>query len=799
MRRTILVLFFFSICFFSQAQKVTISGYVSDQSSGERLIGANIYHLKTQQGTTSNQYGFYSLSLPAGETELLVSFIGYEPQTLHLTSTDQVINIQLKPNVGELSEINIHSTLSQLDNTQMSTIELPLEKMKSIPVILGEADVLKILQLMPGVQSGAEGTSGIYVRGGGPDQNLFLLDGVPVYNASHLMGFFSVFNPDAIKSVTLYKGGFPAHFGGRLSSVVDVNTKDGNMKELHGDLSVGLIASKLMLEGPIIKDKTSFMLSARRTYLDALAQPVLAIMNLQNEDNIRGAAFFHDINLKVNHIFSERSRLYLSGYSGLDKVKIRDNGATSSQYDYKNLTYIAWGNSIASLRWNYLFSNKLFSNTTLTYSHYIFDTKQQFITENSNENYYDEELFRYYSGINDYTAKIDFDYFPSPLHSLKFGTALIHHQFSPGVTRFKYENSDHEDENSDMTYGNRSVYANEWSTYIEDEITLTPKLAVNAGINLSAYFVDQENYFNPQPRLSAHYKVNPAISLKASYSRMVQYVHLLYSSGINLPTDLWVPVTSKYAPPISDQFALGISTELPKGFRFSSEAFYKKMTNLIAYKEGASFIKSGTEWEDKVESGKGWSYGIEFMIEKTIGKTTGWLGYTWSKSDRRFNTINFGKVFPAKYDRRHDISLVLTHKFNDKIDMGVTWVYGTGNAITLAKSEYKVADIPGYEDVWDNVPNYESRNNYRMPAYHRLDAGINFHKQKRHGIRTWNISVYNVYNRKNPFILYWDSFDNSNTYGSEPGNFINNASSGGRLIQFSLFPIIPSVSYSLKF
>lgn len=796
------------------AQKVTISGYVTDKNSGERLINANIYNKDTYLGTTANNYGYYSISLPKGQATLIASFIGYQAQEFKLDlQTDQTLNIQLELSSDELEEVTVvGNQINKVEDTQMSMVDLPVQKMKKIPVILGEADVLKVIQLLPGVQSGTEGTSGIYVRGGGPDQNLFLLDGVPVYNASHLLGFFSVFNPDAIKTVKLYKGGFPARFGGRLSSVVDISMKDGNMKEFKGDFSIGLISSKLTLEGPIIKDKTSFMFSARRTYVDILAQPIIAYANAMNNSNAHGGAYFHDFNLKLNHIFNDRSRLYLSGYLGKDK----GYGGSKDEYDllgennqlikYQSKTDfgLGWGNSIGSLRWNYLLGKRLFSNTTVTYSKYIFDVESDFTSKDLTNNTKTEDFFRYYSGIEDISAKVDFDYFPSPRHDIKFGTGYTNHHFTPGVTRLKFGDTsiDYEQAGIDTTFGNRDIFADELASYFEDDITISEKFKLNAGVQLSVFMVDGETFVRLQPRLALRFKASDNVSLKASYSRMAQHVHLLTTAGISMPTDLWLPVTKNFEPPLSDQVAIGTAINLPKSFSLTLEGYYKNMTNLIEYKEGASFMGSATNWESKVEKGIGWSYGAEVMLEKTLGKTTGWIAYTWSKTERQFENLNFGKSFPAKYDRRHDISIAITHEFSDKFDIGGTWVYGTGNAVTLAVMEYPQAQVPGTNfNPWysGSLKEYDGRNNYRMPAYHRMDLGMNFHKEKKHGIRTWSISAYNVYNRQNPFMLQWGTKGGEYVYNSVTGEYVQTSKPETVLKQFSLFPIIPSVSYSFKF
>ena len=798
-----------------KAKRITVHGYITDAESGESLINANVFNPENYLGTISNNYGFYSYSTNTGKLQLAITYMGYKTCAIDLELTsDTTINIALQPKSDELEEITvIGDQTNQIENPQMSMIDLPIQKLEKIPVILGEADVLKVIQLLPGVQAGVEGTSGIYVRGGGPDQNLFLLDGVPVYNPSHILGIFSTFNPEALKSVKLYKGAFPARFGGRLSSVVDISMKDGNIKELKGDFSIGLIASKLTLEGPIKKDKTSFMFSARRTYIDVLGKPTIAIINHTNNDTDVGAgAYFHDFNLKLNHIFSEKSRLYFSGYNGKDHGMVETksynawssvNGNKDATTEWINRLNIDWGNTIASLRWNYMFSPKLFANTTATYSNYFFDTKASEITNQLKTNKSDEYAFMYKSRIKDLTAKIDFDYFPSPKHSVKFGINAIHHYFKPGVTGIKNSIATN-NILSDTIYGNRDIYANEVNAYIEDDFSLVPRLKINAGLHVSSVFVDNEIYLNPQPRISFRFKAKENLSLKASYSRMTQNVHLLYNSGINLPTDIWVPVTKRFEPPVSDQIAVGSAMNLNKGYKITIEGFYKKMVNLIEYKDGASFLNGGTNWEDKVEKGMGWSYGAELLFEKTIGNTTGWIGYTLSKSERQFDNINFGKVFPAKYDRRHDISIVVTHKFNDHFDIGGTWVFSTGNTATVSFSQYPVTPI-AYDDrtrfINEKIRIFEGRNNFRLPSYHRLDLGANFHKKKKNGIRTWSFSIYNAYSHANPFIIAWrdDPNDPITISGNTGSGYYTLHTYRQKLAIVSILPIVPSVTYSFNF
>lgn len=799
--KTLPLLFFLMLCYSAAfTQKFTISGYIKDASNGENLIGANIYDTENHAGVNTNTYGFYSLTLPSGSVELLYSYVGYGTKKLSfMLKKDTIINIEMVDN-ALLDEVVISGTKAEdiQRTTQMSAVSVPIEQIKSLPALLGEVDVLKVLQLLPGVQSGSEGSSGLYVRGGGPDQNLILLDGVPVYNASHLFGFFSVFNADAINNVQLIKGGFPAHYGGRLSSVIDISMKEGNNQEFHGEGSIGLIAAKLTLEGPIVKDKTSFIVSGRRTYIDVLTRPLI---KATTEGDETAGYFFYDLNAKINHKFSSNDRLYLSAYLGDDKFYsryqdevIRENQKLTSNYE----DGLQWGNLTTALRWNHVFSSKLFSNTTLTYSRYRFDISSEYEDE-----YLDEDgkiakdYFRagYLSGIKDFGAKIDFDYIPNPQHYIRYGINATRHTFSPGAFNIleKYETTQ-----IDTTLGSTDTHAVEYAAYLEDDIEITNRLKVNAGLHLAGFHVNDKLYKSLQPRIAARYLAGERTSIKASYARMTQFIHLLTNSGIGLPTDLWVPATDRIRPQQASQVALGLARTVGKQYEVSLEGYYKDMQNLIEYKEGASFISTDSDWQSKVAVGNGNSYGGELLIQKKTGRITGWIGYTLSWSNRQFDELNMGKPFPYKYDRRHDIGMAIVHHWKENIDLSFTWVYGTGNATTLPKAiyagtenansyYYSDQDMQQFFDP-NTLYDYGARNSFRMSAYHRLDAGISFKKKTRWGERAWNISVYNVYSRKNPFYIYFDE-GYHDPWGSTESSFK----------QVSLFPFIPSVSYSFKF
>jgi hypothetical protein len=771
------------------AQKHTISGYVSDATTGEKLINASVYDDISKKGTITNEYGFYSLTLNEGSIELISSFVGFQSiKRIVNLNGNLTINFAMKSSL-ELSEVTIRAERKDniVKDSKMSVLEVPIVAITSLPVLFGEVDIMKTIQLLPGIKSGGEGTSGLYVRGGGPDQNLILLDGVPVYNADHLFGFFSVFNADAIKGISIYKGGFPARYGGRISSVLDIRMKEGNNQEFAGKISIGLIASKFTLEGPIIKDKTSFIVSGRRTYIDILAQPLIRMAANSGGMKFNAGYYFYDLNAKINHKFSEKSHLYLSSYMGNDKAYFRTKYnyyLSETDYEEKINMDLGWGNITSALRWNYQYNNKLFSNFTATYSQYLFDVNQNYEVKENYQNVSQtiSNKIRFFSGINDVSGKIDYDYYPSPNHAVKFGAANIYHTFNPGINHWKYSVF------IDTTFGSSRIYANEWYAYAEDDINIGARIKTNIGLHYSGFFVKGKYYHSLQPRISSRFLCNEKWSIKASYSEMTQYIHLLTTAKIGLPTDLWLPVTDIIPPQKSTQYAVS-SVHQVKDFELSIEAYYKKMNNLLEYKEGLGVFMQTLDWQYKVEIGQGWAYGAEFLIRKDVGKTQGWIGYTLSWTNRQFENLNFGEVFPYRYDRRHDIGIALKHKYNEKIDFGLVWVYGTGNAVTLATERYQGFSHPNsYNDDYyyynsQEIEHYPSRNGFRVPSYHRLDISINFSKEKKYGTRIISLGIYNVYNRKNPFFLTFE-YDYR-------GNKV--------LTQYSLFPLIPSISYSIQF
>jgi len=785
-----IILLFISISVFSQ--NYTISGYVQEESNGENLIGVSVFDKSSNKGTSTNQYGFYSITLPKGKYEILYSFIGLKTieKSINLEENTR-INVSLKDNATLINEIEIteEGLDKNVEKTSMSQVKLKIQNIKSIPAILGEVDVLKAAQLLPGISGGGEGSAGLYVRGGGPDQNLVLLDEAVVYNAAHLFGFFSVFNADAIKDINIIKGGMPAEYGGRLSSVLDITMKDGNNKEYQADGGIGLLSSRMTLQGPIQKNKSSFIISGRRTYIDVLSKPFL---NKKDEETgepnpFSGSGYyFYDLTTKINYRISDKDRLFLSGYFGRDVFSFADS---ESGFGIE----IPWGNATTSLRWNHLFNDKLFMNTSAIFTDYRFEFN---IAQS------DFEL-KIFSGINDWNHKTDFLYIPNQNHEIKFGSNFTYHVFTPGNATGK---SGEVDFSPDEIY---KQYSNEGAIYISDDIEINEQFKINIGLRYSSFqhsgdinpvrFIKNEikldtnnHYRHIEPRLALRYRLDPSSSIKASYSQNYQYVHLASTGAVSLPTDLWVPSSAIVNPKFSTQYATGYFKNFKDNmYETSLELYYKEMENLIEYKEGIlPEDNTNTSSDDAFAFGNGESYGMEILLKKNQGKTTGWIGYTLSKTTRYFDEINEGTPYPAKYDRRHDISITGTHKLTDSWDLSTVFVYATGNSITLPSERY-IIDGNIYTE-------FTSRNGYRMIPYHRLDIGATYTPNKKKNKKfksSWNFSIYNVYNRKNPYFIYLGLEDNiENENGSiQDGNVTPKA------YQVSIFPILPSITWNFKF
>jgi outer membrane cobalamin receptor len=780
-------------------QDFTISGFLEDEETGERLIGASVYDKKSKRGTITNAYGFYSLTLTEGKADLIFSYLGYSPIFHEIDLIENTrINRSLKTDLT-LNEVVVYAT----DSTTVATSDISVDvilttDMKRLPSLGGENDVLRITHLLPGVQTGTDGVGGIYVRGGNSGQNLILIDGVPVYYIAHAVGLFSIFNTEAIRTAKLVKGGFPAHYGGRLSSVLDIRTKEGNMKAVKGWTKFGLLTGSAGVEGPLIKDKSSFFLSGRISYLDMYLKPYSK--RLKNEIGEKGetAYDFYDLNAKINYAFSQEDKLYLSYYSGGDMFF--DDGKETEYYVFEEedepVTFryhngynqsLQWNNNVAALRWNHLFSDKLFANTSITYSKLAVDF--EFTTLDSLFQDDDEEALlssytqgSYFTGIEDLGIHLDFDLVPNAFHYLRYGLSVHSKKFNPGAVIRK----ELIDEPSNGPENNPLVRAVEYTAYFENEFILG-KWTINAGVRANVQSVIKRNYRILEPRLSVKWQAQPKLRIKASYSRMSQFLHLLSSSGIGLPTDLWIPSTDKIAPQIASQFDAGFDFNLGKKIQVDVSGYYKEMENLLSFSEGASLYN---DWRKNVTQGNGSSYGAEFLIKKAKGKTTGWLAYTLSFTDRQFDRINFGNVYPFKYDRRHDLKIVLVHRFNPVFEITGNWIYSTGFAYNLPLEKYQIQLSEYFQGTTTPIISNGPKNHNRMPDYHRLDLNLNIYLNWAKADHKISIGVSNAYNKQNP--LYYQLRRDLEIEGNE-------VKETNKFVQVLLLPIVPSLSYSLNF
>jgi hypothetical protein len=756
--------------------RYTVSGYVRDSRTGEELIGAAVSIREIPSaGVTTNSYGFYSLSVSQGRYTLRISYIGYELLEFPVEIVSNLKeNFNLVSSLKELNEVVVTSEKrnDNISRNQMGVEKLDIRDVKSLPAFFGERDVLKTIQLLPGIKSAGEGNSGFNVRGGTTDQNLILLDGATVYNASHLMGFFSVFNPDAIKDATVYKGSIPAEFGGRLSSVLDVRMNEGNRKELHVNGGIGLISSRLTIEGPIVRGKGSFIISARRTYAD-LVLHALVNTNVVRDSTLKNARlYFYDLNAKANYSISDKDRIFLSGYFGKDVLGISTLGFN-------------WGNSTATFRWNHLFSDKLFSNASLIFNDFNYTINNGSSTSPVN----------IISKIRDYSVKQDFQFTSSKNNLLKFGFISTYHAMVPGTITGIDTNT------LRKSLPLRNSIEN--AVYLSYDVHITQKLAMNMGLRISEfsllgkapfYIYDSYNYIDsvknvvdstnrvksfirPEPRISFTYMLNDRNSLKASYTRNAQYLHLLSNSTTGSPTDMWIPSSYNTVPEISDQVSIGYFRNFnDNNFEFSVEAYYKNMLQQVDYIKGAMLMFNANV-ESQLIYGRGRAYGLELFLKKKYGRLTGWIGYTLSRTERKFDGINDGSWYPARQDRTHDISIVSVYEMPRKWTLSATWVYNTGNAVTFPKGAYVIGN--------NIVFLYTDRNGNRMPVYHRLDIGATkeFRKKGRYE-SSLNISIYNAYMHDNAYTI----------------TFRQNEKTGQiEAVQTTLFRIVPSVTYNFKF
>lgn len=798
---TIIALFLPSLLW---AKNPTVSGYVTDVQTGERLIGATVQDTRSGAGTVTNVNGFFSLTMPSDTVALQAGYVGYEHgmPTVFQLNADTVVELQLVSS-NVLNEVVVQGThsVSGVHSAQMSAVEVPISQIKGIPAIGGEVDVLKAIQLLPGVQSGAEGSAGIYVRGGGPDENLIMLDGVPLYSVNHMFGFFSIFNADAIKNVTLYEGNFPARYGGRLSSIIDVRHKDGDAYGYHGNLTIGLISTKLSVEGPIywtkdewsqykakepVKAKTVFNISARRTLYDLFMAPIAAIVTSresEGESTTTGGYYFYDVNAKLTHTFSENDKLSGSFYIGDDVIyaRIKDQPSAKSS-DYMKMRY-NWGNLFAALNYEHRFNGRIYNTSQVSYTRYKYKLSVSQVEQSTVKKDILEYGLAYDSYIMDLLAQTNFEWRPNTRHEIHFGGSYTFHTFRPQVGRLEgHEETDSTSMSVDTTFSiGGTNYAHEANIYFEDTYTPCSWLKLNVGVHAALFHTDGKTYPSLEPRVGIRFLPYKDLAIKLSYAYMSQYVHMLSNSSVSLPTDLWVPVTKKIPPMHSMQVAAGITYNVCNQVELSVEGYYKKMINLLEYKDGASYM-SAANWQDLVCVGDGWSYGVQFLAQRKVGPVTGWIGYTWSRTMRQFNRegqeINFGKPFHAKYDREHDLSITLQYQINKKWEVAATFIYGTGTRGTVGLQKY---DDMIFKPNPSTVYYISERNNFKMPDYHRLDLGATCHlPDKKHTgwQHTLNMSVYNAYCNFNPFLVY---------------------PRGSKLYKLSLFPILPSISYTFKF
>ena len=749
----------------SFGQNVTISGFIKDSETGESLIGAVVYCTSTKTEVVTNNYGFYSLTVPKEDSSgLIISYLNFKPQLKQIFLKENIeLNIELVDLSKKLEEVVVTAKQSDknVQRAQMGVIEIPIQKIKDLPAIFGETDVLKVLQLLPGVQSGNGGTTGFFVRGGNTDQNLVQLDEALVYNPNHLFGLFSTFNTKALNNVTLIKGGFPAQYGGRLSSILDLTMKEGNNQKFKVDAGIGLISSNITIEGPIAKNKASFIVSARRTYLDLIIKPFLP-------KDITTTYNFYDLNAKINWRISKKDRLFLSAFKGNDNAGYKS--ASSINYG------IGFGNSTATLRWNHLFGNKLFLNTSFIYNTY-------YLNLSTIQGKYYAQV---YSGINDMNGKTEFQYYPNSRHKIKFGANYTYHTFLSSGNSAKIP--------KDLIIANITInnipprYSNEMALYLNDEITISKKVGLSVGIRTPAFITKDVSYYTWEPRATLKISVDSTSSIKAAYTVMNQFLHIVSSSSASLPFDLWIPSSAITKPERSEQYAIGYFRNFKENkYEASIEMYYKSMQNQVSYKEGTQLLEQ-SNIDKSLVFGKGWSYGSEFFLRKNTGKLTGWVSYTLSWTNQQFKDLNYGQKFAFKYDRRHVLSVVGTYELSKRWTLSADFVFSTGSPYTLPVGKVSVADGGSLYDGVYQV--FDKRNNYRMHANHHLDIGATYKKyktmgKKKYPITTeWVFSIYNVYSRRNPYFVYLTV----DTITQEP-----------KAKQVSLLPIIPSVTYNFKF
>lgn len=784
-------------------QKITLSGYVEDAHTGERLIATNIYEPYLELGTTSNDYGFFSITLPKGIVRIYVSYFGYQPIVKEIDlkkNTTLKIELESRLTFEEVVVIDSSDLTVEVLRKSDNIFNIPLQSVKTFPNLGGENDIIRTAALLPGIQAGTDGFGGIHVRGGSSDQNLILMDGVPVYNAGHFAGIFSVFNPSAVKSAQLITGGFPGQYSGRLSSVLDVHIKEGNTKSFKSEGTIGGITANISLEGPIIKEKSSYFIALRRSLFELYVRPISRSLKEQNGEKGISNYTFYDINAKINYKISNKDKIYLSLYKGNDAFD--DNTITDIvDFEAEHDQVLKWGNYIAALRWNHLFGNKLFSNSTATFSHFGFNS-EEFYHENKIIDFEEQQVNqfnRYSSFIEDLAFRTHFDYFPVATHNVKFGFGATIHNFLPGAFSLANRNTltpESIDTNTaqidSLITINNKIVSTEFILYAEDQIGIFNKVNINIGAHFSSLFVEDTMYLSLQPRFVLNWHCLPDLKFKASYSKLVQYLHLLTPSDVGLPSDLWVPTTKNVRPQEAWQATLGLDYYFKKNWHLSIEGYYKQLNNIINYEEGSSFLVNSTiinessiidatNWENKVTRGKGESKGIEVFVEKNKGRFSTWFNYSLSWTNRRFDSLNDGEAFPFRFDRRHHFKIAAAYQISKKVKVSANWIYGTGLATTIPRGEFTYTTSNLFPPTSAKI--FSGQNDSRMPAYHRLDLSTQIILGRKKGNQLLKIGIYNVYNRTNPlyYRLKTDLETNEKSH-----------------VQIYLLPITPSISYTIK-
>lgn len=779
---TVAFLFFIPVICFSQT---TLSGVVKDSATQEVLIGVSVIQSNSTSVAT-NKYGFFSIQIPSTNSVLTFSMVGYKELSRTIPANENGSVVLLAPQITEFDEVVVNAR-RDFRQKQIGLTAIAAQDIKNLPTLGGEKDLMKVIQLLPGIQKGSDGNASLYVRGGAADQNLILLDEAPVYNANHLFGFFSVFNGDAIKSVNFYKGSFPARYGGRISSIIDIQTKDGNRTEFEGEAGIGLISSRLTLQGPVKKNKSSFIVSGRRNYLDLVSKPILRQSQLRDF-----GYYFYDLNAKYNVDISKKSKLIVSGYFGKDNYyNNARKGNTNGADDYD----LNWQNQTITARLNTVLNKNTFSNLTFYYTRYKLYALREKGVENS-------VFFRqagFESKVNDVAVKYDVDYFAGQKHQLSFGAEVIAHNFKPNTARFQDALT------NQQTITGDTLRSFEAAIYAGEVYRPTDKLTITAGLRFSNYNISSTSYFRPEPRIMFTYDLNSTSKIQASYTVMNQYVHLIGNSGLSFPTDYWLPSTELIKPQRGEQWSAGYIKRFAK-VDFTAEVFYKKMSNVLNYLPGASFTTASvsvvsigrTPWQEALTQGRGLSYGAEFLIKKEEGKLTGWVAYTLAKATQQYDLINEGKTFFARFDRRHDVSIVANYRFSQKFRFAATWILATGSPIAIPQA---TIDIPLQQPVTERVGNipipekrnklvdYGLRDSFRMQDYHRLDLGVHyFLKNKKRKERYFDLSIFNAYGRLNPLYYFIDAQTLPSTGESREV-----------LKKFSLFSVVPSLTYNVKF